>query len=106
VAARDLLPTVQHCELVFGPAETWKGNCYSVASKLVAAGLLRGEAVYGHWRGPVAPGSMFASRGCGFIRHGWVVLKGGRTIVDPTRRKRRHGHRGGVLARRALHCVE
>lgn len=72
-------------------AADWAGNCYAVACAIVKAGLVKGVAVYGHWLGPVAPGSFFGGkeavtkgRSRPFIRHGWVLLDDGR-ILDPTR---------------------
>lgn len=67
-------------------AGAWKGRCHEIAGLGVARGLARGRAVYGHWRGDVAPSSMFASRrsDLNFQRHGWIRTDGGE-IVDPTR---------------------
>ncbi len=68
-----------------GAATTWKGRCFEIAQKVVAAGLVDGAAVYGHWLGPIASGSMFANRGgIGFVQHGWVLCPDG-SVVDPTR---------------------
>lgn len=64
----------------------WAGKCFEVASKMVDAGLVDGEAVYGHWTGPVSKHSRFSGReGAGFVQHGWVLLSDGETVVDPTR---------------------
>lgn len=83
--ARKRLPTLAACERTLGEkAETWKGRCFEIASRLVREGLVSGHAVYGHWRGDVAKGSMFYGNTCGFVQHGWVVLADGR-IFDPTR---------------------
>lgn len=78
--------TVAAAEVAVGsPIADWAGRCYEVSCALVEAKLVDGEAVYGHWRGPIAPGSYFAGRaGTPFVRHGWVVQRGGR-VVDPTR---------------------
>jgi hypothetical protein len=68
------------------PTARWKGQCFAVASQIVAAGLVSGTAVYGHYHGPVHPKSMFAAKKkvIGFCQHGWVLLDDGR-IFDPTR---------------------
>ena len=65
------------------PIENWEGNCYGIACAIVEHGLVEGKAQYGHWLGPVAPGSMF-DRGIPFARHGWVQCNGD-MILDPTR---------------------
>lgn len=75
--------TIPEIEKAFDlPAAEWPGRCYEVA--VVAAGLAEGAtAVYGHYLGRVAPGTLFTGRP-GFVRHGWVVLASG-IVVDPTR---------------------
>lgn len=81
------LPTLAECEKALGEkAETWVARCYEISYRIVAAGLVDGEAVYGHWLGDVAPRSHFADRGhrLAFIPHGWILLKDGR-VLDPTR---------------------
>lgn len=80
------LPSLAECERRLGEkADTWKGRCFEIASTLVALGLVKGTAVYGHWRGPVAPESFFAAKShLGFVQHGWVLMPD-RTILDPTR---------------------
>lgn len=80
------LPTLEQCEKAIGEkAEAWVARCYEISCAIVAAGLVDGEAVYGHWLGDVAPGSHFADRGrMAFIQHGWILLKDGR-VLDPTR---------------------
>ena len=65
------------------PSEKWKGNCYAIASAIVEAGLIEGDAVYGLYLGDVDDGSPLAYRGA-VQRHGWVLCKDG-TILDPTR---------------------
>lgn len=67
------------------PTHRWPGNCYAVASALFDTGLVPGRLVYGHWLGPVAPGTMF-DNGHPFQRHGWIVLNDmtGR-VLDLTR---------------------
>lgn len=65
------------------PLDRWPGNCFTVACALVdKKGGVDGDAVYGHWTGPVAPGTMF--HGKPLIQHGWVLRSDG-TVVDPTR---------------------
>lgn len=78
--------TVADVEKAIGsPAELWKGNCFAIASEVVEAGLVKGVAVYGHFRGKVDPRSYFGMRsGLAFIQHGWVQLDDGR-VFDPTR---------------------
>jgi hypothetical protein len=80
------LPSLAQCEKAIGEkAEKWVARCYEISCAIVAAGLVDGEAVYGHWIGDVAPGSHFAERGrLPFIPHGWILLKDGR-VLDPTR---------------------
>lgn len=80
------LPTLAECEKALGEkAETWAGRCYEIASRIVKAGLVDGEAVYGHWIGRVHPRSYFGKRAnLPFVAHGWVLLKDGR-VLDPTR---------------------
>lgn len=64
----------------------WAGRCFEIASRMVDAGLVDGEAVYGHWTGPVHKNSRFSGQeGAGFVQHGWVLLADGYTVVDPTR---------------------
>jgi len=79
------VPTLKQAEKALGePASAWKARCFEIASRIVAAGLVEGVAVYGHWRGPVAKGTTFAGRGTGFVQHGWVLLPDGK-VLDPTR---------------------
>jgi hypothetical protein len=67
------------------PTSHWPGNCYSIASAIVKAHLVKGRAVHGHWLGPIAEDSFFADRrGLRFTGHGWIVLADGR-VLDPTR---------------------
>ncbi len=80
------IPLLSACIKAVGPTENWKGNCYAVSCQIVDNGLVKGDAVYGHWLGPVDPKSYFAAHGLGapFVRHGWILLEDGR-ILDPTR---------------------
>ena len=64
------------------PVTDWPGNCYAVAYQMVSRGLVNGRAVYGHYLGFVAKGSLFDGRT--IVRHGWVVCEDG-SIIDPTR---------------------
>lgn len=65
--------------------EQWAGKCFEMACCLVKHKLVEGIAVYGHWRGPIAKGSMF-DKGMPFAQHGWVKRESVRyRIVDPTR---------------------
>lgn len=78
--------TIAAAECAVGsPISEWAGRCYEVSCTLVEAKLVDGEAVYGHWLGPIAPGSYFGHRaGTPFVRHGWIVLPDDK-VVDPTR---------------------
>lgn len=78
--------TLKQVEQTLGEkAAAWKGRCFEIAYAIVKAGLVKGRAVYGHWRGPVSPRSMFyKSSGMGFVQHGWVLLEDG-SVIDPTR---------------------
>lgn len=81
------VPTLAEAEAAVGePAAKWVARCYEIAYKLVDAGAVEGRAVYGHYLGPVLPGSVFHDRhrSCGFTGHGWVSLPDGR-VLDPTR---------------------
>lgn len=64
------------------PVETWPGNCFAVASKMVTDKVVKGVAVYGHWLGPIARKTMFYGKP--LVQHGWIVQKDG-TVIDPTR---------------------
>lgn len=71
------------------PVEQWPGNCYSIALAMVKAGVIAGgvgRPQYGHWLGPVAPGTYFAVRASRlpFIPHGWVEHPFD-MVTDPTR---------------------
>lgn len=76
--------TLVEAELIVGsPATEWEGRCAEISSALADA--YRGEAVYGHWVGPVVDGSPFAyAQSTGFAQHGWIEMPDG-SIVDPTR---------------------
>ena len=67
------------------PVCRWCGNCYAIAVAVVDTVVTGGDAVYGHYRGPVAPDGDWGAR-CHdpFIQHGWIKMEDG-TIVDPTR---------------------
>lgn len=62
--------------------ESWKGNCYAIATAIVEDGLIEGKAEYGVWEGPIAEGSYFYGKL--ISRHGWIRLPDGQ-ICDPTR---------------------
>ncbi len=87
------IPTLQECEKAVGePASAWVARCFEIASKIVDAGLvsrkrgLGGEAVYGHWVGPISPRSHFAERrALGFTQHGWIHVEAHGMVIDPTR---------------------
>jgi len=75
---------IEDLEDIVGPADTWPGRCHEVA--VAAASLVDGgEAVYGHYRGPVDPHGYWRDyRNNPFIQHGWVELADG-GVLDPTR---------------------
>lgn len=86
------IPTLKECEKAIGePARDWAGRCYEISCKIVDAGLvsrkrgLGGEAVYGHWLGPVSPRSLFADRKAPFVQHGWIWIESHAMVIDPTR---------------------
>lgn len=75
----------QIAEAIQVPVERWPGNCHTIACAMVSAlKIPRARAVYGHYRGTIAEGSMFKQREGTIVRHGWVVLEG-RVVLDPTR---------------------
>jgi len=77
--------TLKDCEEALGEeASTWKARCYEIASRIVAAKLVKGTAVYGHWLGPVHSKSCFAGSRP-FVQHGWIVLPNDLRVIDPTR---------------------
>lgn len=80
------VPTLAQCEAAVGePASAWVSRCYEIASKICDAGIVDGSPVYGHWVGPIAPGSHFARfSDYPFVRHGWVLQHNDR-VCDPTR---------------------
>jgi hypothetical protein len=64
------------------PLSEWPGNCYGIACAILKAGLVEGRAVYGHFLGTSAPGSIFYGKP--LVHHGWIETPDGK-IVDPTR---------------------
>ena len=84
--AMDALPSLAEAQRRLGEeASKWAGRCYEIACAFVAAGLVRGTAVYGHFLGRINPESYFGDRhGAPFVQHGWVLLPDGR-VFDPTR---------------------
>jgi len=82
VKGRDL--GIEDVERLVGPAESWPARCHEIA--LAAASLIDdGEAVYGHYRGPVDPHGYWSGyQRHPFIQHGWVQLDDG-SVLDPTR---------------------
>ncbi len=78
------IPTLKQAEATLGePAKAWEGRCYEIACRFVERKLVKGIAVYGHWIGPIAKGTLF-DRGLPFAHHGWVLLPDKR-VLDPTR---------------------
>lgn len=79
------LPTPEACAQAMGFAlEHWPGNCYAVATQMVAARIVQGRAVYGAYLGPIADNTLFANRALHAVNHGWIETPEG-LIVDPTR---------------------
>ena len=73
----------QVAEAIGTPVLFWPGNCYGISKEIADEGLVPGaRAVYGHWYGTPAPGSMF-DRDTPFVQHGWLRLPGD-IIIDPT----------------------
>jgi hypothetical protein len=78
--------TIEQIEQAIGiSARKWKGRCYEISCAVVEAGLINGgDAVYGHYLGPIDPNSTFASNiEIGLARHGWIRTK--EKIIDVTR---------------------
>jgi hypothetical protein len=66
------------------PLDTWPGNCFGVASRLIDALEWEGAtAVYGHYLGPISK-SCTLFYGKPLVHHGWVLTSQG-CIIDPTR---------------------
>ena len=65
------------------PASEWKGRCHEISGLIVKSGLVSGKAVYGKYKGYIAPTSMFSGSAV-FARHGWIESSSG-TIFDATR---------------------
>jgi hypothetical protein len=67
------------------PVRNWHGNCYAIACQIIKKKLVKGRAIYGHYKGPVAhTGYWKDQRDRPFQRHGWIKLADDR-ILDPTR---------------------
>jgi len=67
------------------PTNKWQGNCHRISCLIIDKKLVAGEAVYGHWIGPIDKKSIFAKyRHLPFVRHGWIILNN-KEILDPTR---------------------
>jgi hypothetical protein len=79
--------TLEKCEKGIGmPSREWAGKCYQISCMIVDAGLIKGDPVYGHFRGAIHPHSYFGIRASmPFVQHGWIILPGGANVLDPTR---------------------
>ena len=80
------LSVAQVEEALGAHADEWIGECYAVATAIVKSGLVsNGRVRYGHWLGPVSPGTYFDHRP--LIQHGWIDIRQGKEliIIDPTR---------------------
>lgn len=77
------LPPEAVANMIDWPLEDWPGNCFGISKSVENhERLMQGfEAVYGHYRGPVARTSMLAGRP--IQTHGW--LQSDERICDPTR---------------------
>lgn len=78
--------TVEQCEEVAGPADTWPGRCHDVAN-LINKGLGLGlYLAYGAFHGRIHKESPLYREGCPWCRHGWLETYDDLPmIVDPTR---------------------
>ena len=67
------------------PAEKWHGQCYGIAKGIAEAGLVEGDAIYGHYLGDIDKDGYWGRRKeLPFVQHGWILLPDDR-ILDPTR---------------------
>lgn len=68
------------------PISEWPGNCHYIACRMLDKGVVQGESRYGHWRGPIDPGSVFR-RDRPITHHGWIAANqdGQEIVIDPTR---------------------
>lgn len=74
--------TLEEAERAIGePADHWVARCHEIAARLLKSGLVKGKLRYGHYNGPVRPGTFFDGKP--IVRHGWIEQ--GATIIDPTR---------------------
>jgi len=66
----------------------WPGSCYGISDAILKAGYVPGGKLrYGHFLGPIAPGTMF-DKCRPLIQHGWLEYQDDddvQIIVDPTR---------------------
>ena len=78
------LPTVWDiCWSIRLPHRKWPGRCYEICCKIIERNLIPGGILrYGHYLGPIKPGTMFYDRP--IVQHGWIELLDKR-IFDPTR---------------------
>lgn len=80
-------PTLLQVQTAIGiPVQKWKGQCYGISCAIVESGVVKGEAVYGHYLGEVHPDSLLF-HGSLVNTHGWIILEKGyrAKVLDPTR---------------------
>lgn len=65
------------------PLAKWRGNCYGIAQRLADDFYEKGEAVFGHYYGPIDEDGYFGERS-GLNQHGWIEFEDEK-IIDPTR---------------------
>lgn len=80
--AASSIDALHVAEAIDLPLDQWPGQCYGISCAVLKANIVKGRAVYGHYRGHVAPGTLFSGRT--IIQHGWIETEDGR-VVDPTR---------------------
>lgn len=81
------LPTIEDIAIQIGIPDlnSWKGNCFSIASLIVKEKIVKGIPVYGHYLGEISETSFFSCRRkLGFCNHGWIKTRDSQ-IIDPTR---------------------
>lgn len=79
---KNLLNPNEVARTIGVPVLAWPGRCYEISCLMLASRIVSGSPRYGHWLGPVEPGTLFAGRP--IVRHGWIATRC-KQIVDPTR---------------------
>ena len=80
---REMIPA-EIAETIGVPLADWPGQCAAIAHLFVENGIISSGPTerYGHYRGPVAEGSLFFKRP--IIQHGWLELYD-ESVLDPLR---------------------